>query len=159
MRGKIAHDLTEAEVRDIAMRYLGRREYAVEELRRKLLQRGVDSDMADQVVTALADDDLVSDQRYSEMYVRMRVRRLFGPMKIRGELRSKGIADNLINAAMPNGEDSWFDGAMQWANKRFRGELDYAARAKIYRSLVNRGFSHEHATVAIDGLDDQNSSD
>lgn len=152
MRGKIAHDLTEPEVRDIAVRYLGRREYAIEELRLKLLQRGADSEIADQVVSDLAEENLVSDQRFTEMYVRMRIRRLFGPMKIRGELRSRGIIDKLINDAMPDGEETWFDSATRWAGKRCRGELDYAQKAKIYRSLMNRGFTHEHANVALDSL-------
>jgi regulatory protein len=156
LRGKIAHDLTESEVRDIAVRYLGRREYAVEELRLKLLQRGADSQITVQVVSDLADENLVSDQRYTEMYVRMRIRRLFGPMKIRGELRSKGIIDKLIIEAMPDGEDTWFDSATQWASKRCRGELDYAQRVKIYRSLMNRGFTHEHANVALDSLKSTN---
>lgn len=154
MRGKIAHDLTEPEVREIAVRYLGRREYAVEELRLKLIQRGADSRITDQVVSDLVDSDLVSDQRFTEMYMRMRIRRLFGPMKIRGELRGKGISDKLINEAMPIGEDTWFDTASQWASKRYQGDLDYSARAKIYRSLMNRGFTHEQANVGIDNLSD-----
>jgi len=152
VRGKSAHDLGEAEIRDIAVGYLGRREYAVEELRVKLLQRGADSEITDQVVSDLANESLVSDQRFTEMYVRMRIRRLFGPMKIRGELRNRGITDILINQSMPEDEDVWFDAASQWASKRFRGELDYSARAKIYRSLMNRGFSHEQANVALDSL-------
>lgn len=152
MRGKITHDLDEAEIRDIAVRYLGRREYAIEELRLKLLQRGADSTITDQVVSDLVDENLVSDQRFTEMYVRMRVRRLFGPMKIRGELRSRGVSDKLINESMPKNQDTWFDAASQWASKRCRGELDYAGRAKLYRSLMNRGFSHEHANVALDSL-------
>jgi len=154
MRGKSARDLTEAEVRDIALRYLGRREYAIEELRHKLVQRGADSEITDTVINELADENLVSDQRFTEMYVRMRVRRLFGPLKIRGELRSRGITDRLIAEVMPGGDDTWFDTASQWASKRCTGELDYAARAKIYRSLMNRGFTHEQANVAIDNLSD-----
>jgi regulatory protein len=156
MRGKTACDLTEAEVREIAVRYLSRREYGVEELRNKLLQRSADSQITDMVISDLADNNLVSDQRFTEMYVRMRMRRLFGPLKIRGELKSRGIADHLIAEVMPVGEDAWFDAASQWANKRCRGELDYAGRAKIYRSLMNRGFTHEQANVALDSL---NSSD
>jgi len=152
MRGKIAHDLDESEIREIALRYLGRREYAIEELRLKLIQRGADSEITEQVVSDLADSDLVSDQRFTEMYLRMRIRRLFGPMKIRGELRGKGVSDKLINDAMPDGNDTWFDAASQWARKSCRGELDYAGRAKIYRSLMNRGFSHEQANVGIDNL-------
>ena len=154
MRGKTARDLTEAEIRDIAVRYLSRREYGIEELRQRLLQRGADSGTAEKVVGDLADENLVSDQRFTEMYVRMRVRRLFGPLKIRGELRGRGISDLLIAEAMPQEPETWFDAATQWASKQHRGELDYAGRAKIYRSLMNRGFSHEQANVALDSLSD-----
>jgi len=154
LRGKTARDLTEAEIRDIAVRYLSRREYGIEELRQRLLQRGADSGTAEKVVSDLADENLVSDQRFTEMYVRMRIRRLFGPLKIRGELRSRGISDYLIAQEMPQEQEAWFDTAMQWASKQHRGELDYAGRAKIYRSLMNRGFSHEQANVALDSLSD-----
>ncbi|MCP4046114.1 MAG: regulatory protein RecX [Gammaproteobacteria bacterium] len=152
MRGKTACELTEAEVRDLAVGYLSRREYAIEELRRKLLQRGIDAGVAEQVIGELVDENLVSDQRFAEMYVRTRIRRLFGPLKIRGELRSRGISDHLIAESLPSGQETWFDSALQWASKRHRGELDYASRAKIYRSLMNRGFTHEQANVALDSL-------
>ena len=152
MRGKTARDLTEAEVREIAVRYLTRREYAVEELRQKLLRRGGDPGITDTVVSDLADENLVSDQRFTEMYVRMRIRRLFGPLKIRGELRSKGVADYLVDEAMPSEQGAWFDAASQWASKKCQGEIDYAGRAKIYRSLMNRGFTHEQANVALDRI-------
>jgi regulatory protein len=152
MRGKLARDLTEAEIRDIAVRYLTRREYGVEELRQKLLQRGADSMLTDTVVSALVDENLVSDQRFTEMYVRMRVRRLFGPLKIKGELRSRGIADYLIEKALPADPETWFESATHWASKKCQGELDYAGRAKVYRSLLNRGFTHEQANVALDGI-------
>ncbi len=150
MRGKTAHDLTESEVRDIALRYLGRREYAVEELRQRLQQRGADTALADTVITELVEENLLSDERFTEMYVRMRVRLLFGPLKIRAELRGRGIADHLAAQAMPDDEATWFDSATRWAEKKCRGELDYAERARIYRSLMNRGFTHEQANVALD---------
>lgn len=156
MRGKTARDLTEPEIRNIAVGYLGRREYAIEELRRRLLQRGAESGITDKVINELAGENLVSDLRFTETYVRMQINRLFGPLKIRGELRSRGISDQTIAEFMPGSEDAWFDTASQWAAKQYRGELDYADRAKIYRSLMNRGFTHEQANVALDGL---NSSD
>jgi len=138
------------------VRYLTRREYGIEELRQKLLQRGADSGVAAKVVGDLADANLISDQRFTEMYVRMRIRRLFGPLKIRGELLSRGISDHLIAEAMPSGQETWFDTASQWVGKRNHGDLDYAGRAKIYRSLMNRGFTHEQANVAIDYLNTSN---
>jgi regulatory protein len=156
LRGKSARELTEADVHEIAVRYLTRREYGIEELRRKLTQRGADSAIAEKVVSDLADENLVSDQRFTEMYVRTRMRRLYGPVKIRGELRSLGVSDYLIAQEMAFEQETWFDSASQWADKRCRGELDYQTRSKIYRSLMNRGFTHEQANVALDSL---NSSD
>ena len=152
MRGKTARELTEAEVHEIAVRYLTRREYGIEELRQKLLQRGSDQAIAEKVVSGLADENLVSDQRFTEMYVRTRMRRLFGPLKIRGELRSRGISDFLIAQELSFEQETWFENASQWAEKRCHGELDYAGRVKIYRALMNRGFSHEQANVALDSL-------
>lgn len=152
MRGKTARELTEAEVHEIAVRYLTRREYGLEELRQKLIQRGADSETAGKVVADLADSNLVSDQRFTEMYVRTRLHQLYGPVKIRGELRSRGISDHEINQAMPTEREIWFDIASQWAGKRCHGELDYAGRVKIYRGLMNRGFTHEQANIALDRL-------
>ncbi len=148
---KTSGDLSAAEVRELAVRYLSRREYGIEELKRKLGQRGALADITEEVVGRLADEGFVSDQRFTQMYVRTRVRRLFGPLKICGELKSRGIADAIIGENMP-AEETWVDSASQWAGKRTRGELDYKERAKIYRSLINRGFSHEQANTALDNL-------
>src|SRR5665811_1463656 len=115
MRGKVARDLTEPEIREMAVGYLCRREYGIEELRQKLLQRGSDVTLAEKVVGDLADEDLVSDERFTEMYVRTRMRSLFGPLKIRGELRARGISDHLIADALPKEQEVWFDAASQWA--------------------------------------------
>ena len=147
-----ARELTESEVHEIAVRYLTRREYGTEELRQKLIQRGADSATAEKIVCGLVDENLLSDQRFTEMYVRTRMRHLFGPLKIRGELRSLGISDFLIAQVMPDGQETWFDNASRWAGKRNNGELDYTGRAKIYRGLMNRGFTHEQANFALDSL-------
>ena len=147
--GKVAHDLSEAEIRDMAVRYLARREYGIEELKRKLVQRGAESGIVEQVVDDCAEQGLVSDERFAEMYVRMRIRRLFGPLKIRAELRQRGIPDQLISAALQIDGETWFDSAVQWAGRRVRGELDFAQKAKLHRKLMNRGFNHEQANAAL----------
>jgi regulatory protein len=144
--------LTEADVHEIAVRYLTRREYGIEELRQKLMQRGSDPAIAEKVVSDLVNENLVSDQRFTEMYVRTRMRRLYGPVKIRGELRSLGVSDYIVAEEMPLEQETWFDMASQWAEKRCHGELDYAGRVKLHRSLMNRGFTHEQANIALDRL-------
>jgi len=152
MRSKSALGLNEAEIRDIALRYVARREYGIEELKRKLVQRGVASDIAEQVVADCAEQGLVSDERFTEMYVRMRIRRLFGPVKIHGELRQRGIPDHLIIDGLQFDEETWLDAAAQWAGRRIRGEPDFAQKASIHRKLMSRGFSHEQASIVLKRL-------
>jgi len=152
VRGRSARELTEIELRDIAVRYLARREYGIEELTQKLIHRGADPSAAERVVADLAEENLVSDERFAEMFVRTRIQQLNGPVKIRGELRGLGVPDRLIAEAMPDDRDTWFDIATRWAGKRCQGELDYAGRAKIYRGLLNRGFTHDQANAALDRL-------
>jgi regulatory protein len=154
MLGKHTEDLTEADVRDMAVRYLSRREYGIEELRRKLVQRGSKPDVAENVVGLCVEQNLVSDERFAEMYVRMRIRRHFGPLKIRGELLQRGIGDQVIANSMKVEQDVWFDSAAYWVSRRVHSELDFSGRAKQHRSLMNRGFSHEQASVALDRLTD-----
>jgi len=149
MLGEATTDLSKEDVRDIALRYLARREYGVEELKRKLVQRGAESNAAEQVVADCAEQNLVSDERFTEMYVRMRIRRLFGPVKIRGELRQRGIPDPLIVTALQVDEETWLDAAARWADRRIHGELDFSQKAKFHRKLMNRGFNHEQATIAL----------
>jgi len=149
MLGKSACDLNEAEIRDSAVRYLARREYGIEELRRKLIQRGAEPDIVEQVVADCTEKGLVSDERFTEMYVRMRIRRCFGPMKIRGELRQRGIPDDLISAELQVDQEIWVDAAAQWAGRRIHAELDFAQKAKVHRKLMNRGFDYELANAAL----------
>ena len=136
----------------MALRYLGRREYALQELARKLQQRGVAGDVAETVVSDLAAQNLVSDERFAEAFARQRVNKGFGPARIRGELRQRGVSDAQVQVAMAPFEDDWYELALQWARRRQRGDLDERARARLYRGAMNRGFAHDHIMRAIDRL-------
>jgi regulatory protein len=103
----------------------------------------------------LVDDDLISDHRYAEMLIRTRLRGLYGPRRVQAELKGKQVAASVIDECMPGDQNVWFDAAEQWAAKRHRGELDYATKAKLYRSLSNRGFTHEQVNAALDRLKSQ----
>ena len=59
---------------------------------------------------------------------------------------------NTMTGLMQVDEETWFDAAASWAAKRVRGELDFAGRAKLHRSLMNRGFNHGQASAAFDRL-------
>ena len=145
---------TAAELRAFAYRLLGRREYSVLELDRRIRRKWpqLESNAAEELAEALIAENLLSDQRFAESYVRMAVSRQQGPLKIRAALRARGVADSLIADALDGYADRWIGLAIEWLQRQQPGPLDYDGRGKFYRRLLNRGFSHDQAMDALDSL-------
>jgi regulatory protein len=132
-------------IRKKAMDLLARREHSEQELRRKLKSREYDVDAIDEVLQALQSDRLLSDERFTETYVNHRFNAGVGPLKIRYELRQKGVPDLLADEFLDLLSERW-DQLMVQQRVRKYGEAipaDYAERMKQARFLQNRGFSPE----------------
>ena len=74
----------------VAIDLLSRREHSQLELRKKLVAKGFADDEVDELLLRLHEENLQSDERYAESYVRQRVDKGYGPIRIRQELRQKG---------------------------------------------------------------------
>ena len=136
----------------MAMRWLARREYATRELTERLAKRGVPFDVAAEAVAALAGDGLVSDQRYAEACTRTRIRKRYGPLRILAELSQRGVDDAVAQAALEADHPDWIALARSWL-RGHGGQPDAEdrdARARAYRRLQNRGFTHAQAMAALD---------
>ena len=132
-------------LRRIGMDFLARREHSEQELRRKLNARAEDADEAGVVMQQLKDEGLQSDERFTEAYVHHRVNAGIGPIKIRYELRQKGIDESLADAILEPMAEQW-ESMMRRQRERKYGEVipaAYAERMKQARFLQNRGFSPE----------------
>ncbi|MDZ7683762.1 MAG: regulatory protein RecX [Gammaproteobacteria bacterium] len=103
-------------------------------------------DWIDEAVDQLAAENLQSDRRFTESFVRSRVQRGQGPLKITAELRGKGIGDDMIAHAFDECEVDWFSLAAAVYSKRFGQESpgDAKERAKRSRFMQSRGFSFDH---------------
>lgn len=135
------------------MNLLARREYAVKELQGRLCVkwRGVEGirELADELVADLEDEGVLSDQRYAAAFVRSRQQRSQGPVKIRAELRQRQLPDSLIEEALHQDSAYWIDLAANWLLRQHGREFEFEDRARFYRRLVSRGFSHEQAMGAL----------
>ena len=84
------------------MDYLARREHSAKEIRRKLSSRIESSDDLEVEIKKLEDEGLLSDERFAESYINSRKRKGFGPLRIKSELRERGVNDsisqNLLNS-------------------------------------------------------------
>jgi len=139
-------------LRAAALTWLARREHSRQELRHKL----VDSCPAttielDTLLDTLEAEGLLSDQRFTESFTRMHVRRGHGPVLIRFELRERGISEDLIATTLSNTAIDWTAMAQELIDRRFgdTSVVHGAALAKRMRFLHQRGFSGEQIRVAL----------
>jgi regulatory protein len=137
------------EMRAFAYRLLGRREYSVFELDRRIRQKWPEATAVEELVEALVDENLVSDERYAESFVRFRLQRFQGPLKIKAALRTKGISDALISRELNAHSEEWTDLAAQWLERQNPGSIDFEKKKKYYRRLTSRGFTHDQAMDAL----------
>ncbi|EWH01349.1 regulatory protein RecX [Halomonas sp. BC04] len=151
MRGQPATD-RESSPREDAIRLLARREYSRAELVERLAAKGHDAAAIGDCLDALAEQGLQSDSRFAESFLRSRVARGQGPLKIRGELSRRGIDRATLEAAFAEAEEvDWFALACDSLARRFDGPGDSPReRARRERFLASRGFDFEHLRHALD---------
>jgi regulatory protein len=129
-----------SELKGRALRLLARREHSRAELARKLAAEGSHEEVQ-AVLDRLEQTGLLSDARFTEAFVSSRAARL-GNARLRRDLRLKGIADELIAAALPAGAESEADRARAVRQRKFgAAPADRAGYARQARFLQSRGFA------------------
>lgn len=136
---------------DVALRLLARREHSQRELRTKLSSRGYEAGEIARTLDRLAGRGLVSDERFAEVFLRSRLERGQGPLKIRAQLRERGVDAPLIDAALKKAAMDWDRCAATARSRRF-GEAppgDREEMARQARFLRGRGFSEGQVARAV----------
>ena len=125
-----------------ALRMLAGREHSAPELRRKLIAKGHCVETIEEVLANLKEQGLQSDQRFAEVYVRSRVRKGYGPIRIRQDLYQRGLDDELIDSELTCSAQRWIELARSVRAKRFSDQQpsDRAAWNTQARFLARRGF-------------------
>jgi regulatory protein len=129
-------------IRIKAMDLLARREHSVKELLRKLCERYEETELIADVVRQLSEDNLVSDSRFAEMYIRSRIGRQFGPVKIKNDLRERGVSEDKIRFALNEANQNWLQLIQELSEKKYGKTLPSEAKetAKRMRFFQSRGF-------------------
>lgn len=146
-----------AAARNFAMRSLARRESAESELANRLRQQGFSQKVIEAVVDYCRGYNWVNDERYGAMAVRAGAAKGHGPIKIRFDLRRKGLDDSQIDAAFEQPELDWFELAFELLERRARvADLaDFKLRMKWLKYLLGRGFTQDQARYALSVLQER----
>lgn len=134
-----------------AVDLLSRREHGVQELQGKLQRKGYGIDDIDLVIERLLKDQLLSDERYAESYVRSRAGRGCGPSRIIQELKQKGVSEPLARIAVGDSEYDWFLVALQAYEKKYSDKPDdFKERSKRINFMRYRGFTMDLIAQILD---------
>lgn len=159
-RAEIERDEQYVQAKQTALDYLAHKARTEEEVRRKLRESDVSSFVVDEVVTRLEELNYLDDEAYAHDYARNRFSsKKYGPIRIRRELRQRGIDRHLASKAV---DDLFVDqdataAAREHARKRWprlAGE-DHPRRRKqkMYRYLRRRGFTSDTIYSILDELE------
>jgi regulatory protein len=125
-----------------ALGLLARREHSRRELGMKLGRGGFDRTETADAVARLGDEGYQDDARFGEMLVRSRIGQGYGPMRIRAELKSKGIAEQEVRRLLEEAEADWTVIAGNLLERRYgRPSADPAERVRRAQFLLRRGFT------------------
>jgi regulatory protein len=137
---------TPAELKTRALRYLVRREHSRAELARKLAPHAASPEALAAVLDELVSRKQLSDERYAEERARSLARK-YGPLKIRHDLKAKGVADSLVARVSAEGE---MERARAVLERKYREPATTAEeKARRARFLQGRGFSMDVITRLI----------
>ncbi len=156
-------------LRKSMMGLLARREHSRQELFQKMQQKGYPHDLINTNLDDFFERDWLSDSRYAEMLLRSRLLKHHGPVKIKMELKQKGVSELIIqqcfdsfsfenegigNQLMNNNplelQDLWPKLATEALKKKFSSKpSDQKERVRQYRFLQQRGFQHDQIRQAL----------
>jgi regulatory protein len=136
--------------RAAALDALARRDYASEDLRRKLLNRGYDPAVVAGVIERLCAEKLVDDRRYVESFISYRAARGQGPHRVRMDLRKIGLAGEIVEQGLAAYGD-WIADLKRARQKKFGVQLPthYSDQQRQARFLSYRGFTGAQIRLAL----------
>jgi len=107
----------------------------------------------EKVIDDLQGEGLLSDERFTEAFVRYRENNGHGPIRIQTELRERGVSEKIQATWLDFSDPQWNEQIAQVRLKRFGADLpgDYKERARQARFLQYRGFTTDQIKQTLAG--------
>ena len=137
-------------------RLCSKAEYCRSDIRRKVLKdMEGDADAASRILASLIEDRYVDDARYAVAFAREKANiQGWGPIKIRFQLRAKGVSEADITAALqevePQKASDKLDRLLAAKAKTLEG--DPQKRLKLLKFGLSRGYSYEDVEAPLEHL-------
>ncbi len=135
-----------SQCRTASLRFLKIRPRSVREIRDKLQGKGFTPAEVEEEIEYLKSIDLLDDRAFTASWIRYRLARPFGFRRIVGELKEKGVAEDIIADAVSSakGEYSEYDTILELAQRRAErlvGIDPQKRKKRVGDFLLRRGFA------------------
>ena len=140
MKKQIANE----DIRLKIMNLLSRREHSEKEIYMKLIKFVESKNRLNDEIENLKNENLLSDARFSEAYMRSRFNSGFGPVRIKYELNKKGVSKRFIERAFIETDLDWDQKMTDEYKKKYDSNRTKDQNfLKISKFLLYRGFDLE----------------
>jgi len=132
--------------KEIVFRLLKFRPRSEKEIRDKLQQKKIPEETIEQAIAYFKQLQLLDDRQFAQNWIRTRLRKPLGLTRIRFELKTKGVPDNIIKEELESNFDAEaeyeivLDLAKRRATKYQRVE-PLKRKRRLFEYLARRGFN------------------
>lgn len=134
----------------LAVRYTDRRLRSEAEVRRYLLSKGCDFEVASKIVAKLTKAGLIDEAKLAEAYVHdAGLAKPLSKKVIKLKLRQKGLSERAINAGMDSAEMDDTQALDALIERKSRQSSYANNQPKFFRYLLTQGFSFEDIAARI----------
>jgi len=131
------------------MDFLSRREHTTKEIFFKLENRVESIDILSAEIKKLEEEGLIDHQRFAEQYIHSRSTKGYGPLRIKQELKQRGVNENIAQPLLNNID--WNSFAIAVLKKKVNHEFPKETKPvlKLKKFLNYRGFDFSQIEQAF----------
>lgn len=146
-----------SDITKLITKYLSIREHSKLELKNKLSSKGFVLNQINECLDEFSLKNIQCDARFTEEFIRSRLKKNKGPRLISSELSTRGISESLINNKLNEISDEiWHQKALDALDKKMNGNSSIDLnKEKIYSFLIGRGFDHKMIKYALDKYENE----
>lgn len=136
------------------MALLAKRDYGEASLKSKLLAKGALLEEVEIALTLLKQKNFLNEERFVMSFIRMRVQRGQGPIRIRYDLKNLKIPTDLTELVLGTVEINWLEQVKKVYLQKYKTPpTNQSEIMRQTRFLHSRGFKFEHIKYALQQIE------
>ncbi|HSF52340.1 MAG TPA: regulatory protein RecX [Algoriphagus sp.] len=128
------------------------------EIRRKLYEKGIKGDQAEELISEMITADFLNEERFARSYARGKFRiKHWGKARITRELKIRGISPRCIQLGLSEIDpEEYYDSLLTLAEKKWGKIFEkdpFKKNYKVIQYLMAKGFEQDLVQEAISSLE------